>query len=82
MVYYISSFSIWPLTKNLSSHSIIRRKAIQKSVSMKEWMYKTKVIAQNVQKLRMVRIGFAILSAGFGFTKIVFMLSLIYSVFC
>ena len=40
---------------------------------------KASVILQNVEKLRMVRIGFF---AGFAFTKIPFMLSLIFSVFC
>ena len=40
------------------------------------------VILQNVEKLRMVRIGFAVFSAGSAFTKIRFMLSLIFSVFC
>ena len=43
---------------------------------------KASVILQNVEKLRMVRIGFAVFSAGFAFTKIPFMLSLIFSVFC
>ena len=40
------------------------------------------VILQNVEKLRMVRIGLAVFSAGFTFTKIPLMLSLIISVFC
>ena len=43
---------------------------------------KTNVILQNVDNLRMVRIGLAVFSAGFTFTKIPFMLSLIVSVFC
>ena len=43
---------------------------------------KANVILQNLDKLRMVRIGLAVFSAGFTFTKIPFMLSLIISVFC
>ena len=43
---------------------------------------KTNAILQNVEKLRMVRIGFAVFSAGSAFTKIPFMLSLIFSVLC
>ena len=82
MVYYISSFSIWPLMKNLSLRNSIGWRVIQKSVATKEWMQKTEVIAQNAEKLRMVRIGFAVLSAGFGFMKIAFMPSLICSGFC
>ena len=68
--------------KNLSSHNTIGRKATQKSMATKEWIWKTKVISRNVEKLRMVRIYFAILSSGFAFTKIAFMLNLISSVVC
>ena len=43
---------------------------------------KANVILENVEKLRMVRIGLAVFSAGFTFTKIPSMPSLIISVFC
>lgn len=67
---------------NLPSHKTIGRKVIQKSVATKEWISKTKVIGQNLEKLRMVQIGFAVFSAGVGFMMIAFMLSLTCSVFC